>query len=373
MKTMKKNFKRLMVCLFLTVLMALISGCQDKPPVKLGFSGCLTGKLSDIGTGGRDGAILAVEQINRAGGIRGRRLQLIIRDDKHDPATAIQVDKELIQEGVAAIIGHMTSAMSMSVIPLINKEKVVMISPTTSTNRLAGIDDYFFSVCPPSKTESIHLARHMSGKMGLRTFACAYDLSNQAYTEEFCKYLKAEFENTGGQVILSRAFTSGRPFSYLDLARELFASKPEGLVLAASALDAAMICQQLAKLGSDIPVICAGWANTPDIIHHGGTAVEGVLFSGTFNNENSTFLSFKKQFMGRFGKTPNFGARYGYDAIQFFLHGLSRTNQMSHLKEVLKNSSIDTIQGKLEIDAYGDAKRRCFLVTVRNGQFEVME
>ena len=375
MKTMKKNFKRLMVCLFLTVLMALISGCQDKPPVKLGFSGCLTGKLSDLGTGGRDGAILAVEQINQAGGISGHPLQLIIRDDKHDPATAIQVDKELIQEGVAAIIGHMTITMSMSVIHLINKEKVVMISPTTSTNRLAGIDDCFFSVCPPSKAESVHLARHMSGKMKLKTLACAYDLSNRAFTEGWYQHLKAKFEDMGGQLIFFTTFTSGQPFSYLTLAQDLLASEADGLVLAASALDTAMICQQLAKIGSDIPVVSSGWANTPAFIHHGGTAVEGVLFSQTFNSKSNeaSFLSFKKQFMERFGREPNFAAACGYDAVQLFFNGLSRADHAGSLRDALKNSRIDAVQGELEIDAYGDATHRRFLVTVRNGQFEVME
>jgi len=341
-----------MVCLFLTVLMALISGCQDKPPVKLGFSGCLTGKLSDLGTGGRDGAILAVEQINQAGGISGHPLQLIIRDDKHDPATAIQVDKELIQEGVAAIIGHMTS-----------------------TNRLAGIDDCFFSVCPPSKAESVHLARHMSGKMKLKTLACAYDLSNRAFTEGWYQHLKAKFEDMGGQLIFFTTFTSGQPFSYLTLAQDLLASEADGLVLAASALDTAMICQQLAKIGSDIPVVSSGWANTPAFIHHGGTAVEGVLFSQTFNSKSNeaSFLSFKKQFMERFGREPNFAAACGYDAVQLFFNGLSRADHAGSLRDALKNSRIDAVQGELEIDAYGDATHRRFLVTVRNGQFEVME
>lgn len=372
---MKTCAKILTGCFFLTFLMTALSGCQDKSPVKLGFSGCLTGKLSDLGTGGRDGVILAVEQINQAGGISGRPVRLIIKDDKHDPAVAIRADKELIQEGVIAIIGHMTSTMTMSVMPLINKEKIVMISPTTSTNKLTGIDDYFFSVMPPSKAGVVHQAHHVSEEMGLKTFACAYDLSNRAFSEEWCQDFKAEFEKAGGQIIFSTAFTSGQSFSYFKLAQSLLVPEPEGLMLVASALDTAMICQQLAKLGSDIPVICAGWAKTPDVIRHGGTAVEGILFSQTFNNESSdpAFLKFRKQFMERFGRMPNFAATYGYDAVQLFANALSRTDHVSHLKDALKNSHIDTIQGKLEIDAYGDASRRRFLVTIRNGQFVVAE
>ena len=81
-------------------------GSGGKPPVKLGFVGGLTGKLSDMGTAVRNGVILAVEEANKEGGINGRQIVLITRDDKNDPEIALAVDRELINEGVVAIIGH---------------------------------------------------------------------------------------------------------------------------------------------------------------------------------------------------------------------------------------------------------------------------
>ena len=67
----------------------------------------------------------------------------MIKDDQHDPEVALRVDQELIDAGVVAIIGHMTSAMSVVAVPLMNRELMLMISPTTSTSRLTGIDDFF--------------------------------------------------------------------------------------------------------------------------------------------------------------------------------------------------------------------------------------
>lgn len=147
-------------CLFLTICICIIIfsyftflGCSKKKPVKIGFAGTLTGRLSDLGTAGRNGVMLAVEDINKSGGINGHPVELLIRDDKHDPLVSREVSQDLVNEGVVAIIGHMTSVASVASVPVVNKENVVMISPTTSANDLTGIDDYFFRVYSPSRFE----------------------------------------------------------------------------------------------------------------------------------------------------------------------------------------------------------------------------
>ena len=85
-------------CILLLVMG--VSGCENTQPIKVGFVGGLTGRHSDLGITGRDGVIFAVEEINRAGGLNGRSVVLVIRDDKQDPEVARQVDKELIEENV---------------------------------------------------------------------------------------------------------------------------------------------------------------------------------------------------------------------------------------------------------------------------------
>ncbi len=124
----KSSFYGLAVFIF-SILISAGIGCEKKEnPIKVGFVGGLTGRLSDLGTAGRNGVILAVEEINSRGGINGRPVELITKDDKQDPELSLRVDRELVDEGVAAIIGHMTSVMSMAVLPFINEEKILMIS-----------------------------------------------------------------------------------------------------------------------------------------------------------------------------------------------------------------------------------------------------
>jgi len=155
-----------------------------------------------------DGLLKAVEEINSRGGVDGRPVELITKDDKQDPEEALRVDRELVDEGVVAIIGHMTSAMSMAVLPFINKEKILMISPTTSTNKLTGIDDFFIRIMEPHKSEIDHLARQAFKVMGLKKMAAIYDLSNRAYTEGYFHNFKQEFEGLGGKIIHAEHYLS---------------------------------------------------------------------------------------------------------------------------------------------------------------------
>lgn len=378
---MKNRIKGRIGC-FLIVLPLIflttgLSGCERKrEPIKVGFVGGLTGRHSDLGTAGRNGVILAVEEVNEAGGIHGRPVELITKDDKQDPETAVKVDKELIQEGVVAIIGHMTSAMSVAALPLINKEKMLMISPTTSTDELSGMDDFFVRVMAPNNAETDHLARYAFEKAGLRKMAVAYDLSNRAYTERYFRQFRSRFETMGGKVIKVETFRSGPDLPFETNAKALLETDPDGLLIVASALDTAMICQHIRRLGSPLPILSGGWAMTDDLIHHGGRSVEGLVFS-TLHNEQGKhpcYLKFRENFKKRFGHGPNFAAVHGHEAAQLLLQALKQNTSLAQLKAtILGLTSIPGLYGDFKLDRFGDPQRERFLVTVKAGRFQSVE
>ena len=372
----KCPFYRLAVFI-LSILISAAIGCEKKvDPIKVGFVGGLTGRLSDLGTAGRNGVILAVEEINSRGGINGRPVELITKDDKQDPKEALRVDRELIDEGVVAIIGHMTSAMSMAVLPFMNKEKVLMISPTTSTNKLTGIDDYFIRMMPPNKSETDHLARHAFEVMGLKKMAAIYDLSNRGYGEGFLNNFRDEFKGLGGKVIHVEIFTSGKDVDFAKSAGLLLKPDPDGVLIVTGGLDAAMISQRIRRTGSKVPIISCGWAMTADLIHDGGPAVEGVIFSQLLNRESrqKAYLEFRKRFEERFGEEPNFAAAHGYEAALALFKALSKNVDPQELKTtILEQGAFEGVQGSFEVDKYGDPQRKRFLITVENGQFNAAE
>ena len=376
------NEKKMTTCkrthflaLFLLVVI-MISSCDKKIPVRIGFVGGLTGRLSDLGIAGRNGAQLAIENINRSGGIKGRQVELIIKNDEQNAEIALKVAQELINENVVAIIGHMTSSMSLAVLPLINENSIVMVSPTTSTNKLTDIDDYFFRVIPPNRSEIEHLTKVANKDLGLSEIAVIYDISNKGFTEGWYNAFKNEFENRGGQVVKTVSFTSSKNTSLLEIAEEITATKPAGLVIIAGALDAAGICQQIQKLGHTLPIFSTGWALSEEFIRQGGTAVNNVIFSQIYNkqSQNKLFLEFKRNFVQRFGREPDFGSALAYEATQIVLDALIRVKETGNLKQaILERQSYNGLQGDITFGKYGDVERQRILVTVKNRQFSVID
>lgn len=368
---MKKNL--ILLFFFLAVV---LPGCKEKAPVKIGFSGCLTGRLSDLGVSGRNGTMLAIEEQNRRGGVQGRPIELIVKNDRHEPETAIRVDRELIAAGATAVIGHMTSSMSMAALPAANEAKLPLVSPTTSTNKLADIDDYLFRVVPANRHESNHLADYAREGLGLKAVGILYDLSNPVYTEGWQRNFTNRFEEKGGTVVFSGTFTSGDDAPYLALIQSLREAEPDGAVVIGGAIDTAMICQQLRKLGEDPPILAAGWSETTDLIRHGGSAVEGLFFSSMFDKKSRqpSYLAFVDRFRERFGGPPDFAAACAYEATRLLLKALESPLAETDLKKaILAVGIFDGVQGPIRINRYGDAERERFLVTIRDGRFMVRE
>ena len=370
------KFVLALVCILgLVAFFTGISDAADKNAYKIGFVGSLTGKSSDLGIQGRSGVTLAVEEINQQGGVNGRQLKLITKDDKQDSQTALKVDRELIDEGVVVIIGHMTSAMTEAALPLINERKIPILSPTTSTNKLTGIDDYFLRVINANIQLTNLEADYAFRKLKLRRIATIYDLSNRAYSEDFAANFKARFERLGGKVIAVDNFRAGPDISFKNIAKKILQTKPDGLLIVAGALDTAMICQHVRMAGSKVPVLVSGWAQTPDLLRHGGPAVEGIIATQYVDHDSlvKPFVEFRKRYRTRFGDVePTFAVVMGYEAVMVVKDAISKNPDPTKLKEtILKQKTFNGLQGAFEIDSYGDAKRKAYIVTVRKNRFTV--
>lgn len=360
------------ISIYLFIFPYLISSCSHSEPIKIGYIGGLTGLLSDLGVNGRDGVLLAVEEVNRSGGILNRPVELIVKDDKHDPNTARDAVQELLRNEVEAIIGHMNSAMSISTIPIINEAQTLMISPSTSTNTLTGIDDYFFRISAPNEMMMDVLSEYIVHDTGIRRIACVYDLTNLAYTGEMFEKFRDKLRNEGGVLTAIETFSAGSNDSFFTLARSLADSKPDGYFILAGSFATAMICQQLRKLGVEEPVFTSGWAGTTDLIQYGGPAVEGIFMVEEFNKESvqPEYLAFRRKFLQSYGREPGFAAAYGYEAATVLFAAMRKDLELNDLKHtILEIGSFPGLDGDLIIDEYGDTKIRCYLGSVENGKF----
>lgn len=357
-------------------LCLLLAACGEERPLKIGFVGGLTGRVADLGVAGRDGVTLAVEERNRAGGVAGRQVELIARDDRQDAASAQRVVKELIDEQVVAIIGHMTSAMSVATLPLVNEAKIVMLSPTTKANQFTGLDDYFLRVTEALDREAEKLALHvLKAKPGAR-ISVVYDQSNLAYSEAWLTSFRQALEAGGGQIVQVEAFTSQPEVHFLPIAARLLTPAPDGVLLICNAIDSALIAQQVRKSGSAVDLYATAWAFTTDLISFGGRAVHGMVSYNSFNagSQAPRYLAFREQFEQRFGYAPSFATVLAYDAAAYLLAGLEKHPKRQGLKDTLLGlGPFQGLQSVFVIDHHGDVARTLFLTTVGENGFLVVE
>jgi branched-chain amino acid transport system substrate-binding protein len=353
----------------------LVGGCSQPKPVKIGFVAGLTGRLADLGTGGRDGALLAIDDLNTAGGIKGARLELLVRDDKSDVQVALKVDRELLDAGVVAIVGHVISSTGLAAAPLMNSRQAPMLSPTVRTAQLTGIDDYFFSLITPIWPAAEQQAR-FAFRSGIRKMTLIYDLNNRQYGQDWTSSFARSFTLLGGQIASTLTVSSVNTMDYADISQKIEASGANGVLLVTGAVDTAMICQHLRKAGSSVLIFTSSWPVTPEFIKLAGNYANGVVMSSPFDDQDRTasFVDFQKRFVARFGYAPNYAAVHSYEAVRVIADALALNPDPKQLKQtILQQKTFNGLTGPFQFDAFGDTIRGNYLLTIHNGRFEVIE
>lgn len=351
----------------------LSSGCGLNKPIKLGFAGELSGSQSDLGVAGRNGVQLAVETINASGGVAGHAIELLVVDDKGTPEGAQEADRKLVDAGVVAIIGHMTSEQSMAGLVVANEANVVLFSPTTSTPKLNGLSDYFFRINPVNSKEAQLLARYVFETDGLSRMTIVFDTDNEAFSLPYDEVFREAYQDLGGKVVGEVGFSSATLPGYDTLVQQAEASSPQGLLIIASAFDTAMISQQTRLLDWYVPLYSSGWAQTEALIQNGGQAVEGIKIVGSYelNSQSPAFLDFQARYQERFGREPTFAATQSYEAVLILTAALEKTRgKKAGLRAaLLETREFEGLTGRISLDEYGDAVRTQFLITIKDGQF----
>lgn len=360
---------------------ALGAGCRRPEPIRIGFVAGLSGRHYDLGVACRNGAQLAVEDVNAAGGIGGRPLELLVRDDAQDPETARRAVRELIAAGVVAIVGHCTSAMAEATLPIANELRVVMVAPTVSASALMGKDDWLILTDASGTTAAEGLADYFARTRLGHVVAVVCDASNRSFADPWRNAFAAALEARGGRIGRVLEFTSGKVSSYADLARQAIAERPDAILIVANALDTAMLAQQIRKLmpgpaAPDVQLLGTGWSFTEDLMRHGGSAVEHALFVHKVNPDDArpSATRFRKLYSERFGTRPFFAAIEAYDSVQLLAVALARDATREGVRrEILKQGTFQGLTEEFTVDRLGDAHRPNHISTVQDGRFLLVE
>ena len=365
--------KAAIVCCLFSLLLA----CSPKEPVRIGFVGGMSGRVADLGVAGRNGAMLAIEQRNAAGGLNGRTVELLVRDDEQNPDVAKKAVAELLNSNIELIIGPMTSSIAMTVLDQVNASKSILLSPTVTTTALTGKDDNFLRVIGDTRSYATKAARYQVQKLGHRTVGVIYDLNNRSYTESWFNDFKHEFEQHGGSIVTVQTYQSSPTTSFQQLTQELLKNRPQLVLIISNAVDAALIAQQVRKLDSRIAIEMSEWASTERFIELAGRTAEGVIISQFVNrnDQSERYQAFLKQYRERFGgQDPGFAGLAGYDAALAAMDAYAARKSGESLKQTITRlNSFQGVQQKYQIDRFGDANRATTVTIVRNGTYQTLE
>lgn len=364
------------ICLLVGLLVKFSWENNKNEPIIIGFSAQLTGSQAELGVQERNGVQLAVEKINESGGIGERKISLIVNDDRGIPKRAEVGDKELIEKGAVAIIGHATSVQTLEGLKSTNPANIIMIGATVSTPELSGIDDYFFRVHPSFKNSAETFAKYIYNSNGITRMAIIYDKDNSSYSKTYSKVFSGKFKELGGNITDEIMFSSKAQPDFLQILSTLQESKSEGILIIASDVDAALIAQRAKVINNKISLFTSAWAQTETLISNGGKAVEGMEIEQAYNvtNQSEGFIDFRAKYKARFGNEASFGSAYSYEATLILAEALKRTNGS---KDGLKRALLEThdftgLIDKISIDKFGDVERPYYISIINEGKFEMI-
>lgn len=353
-----------------------LSSCLVPPtPLRLGFIGSTSGRGADLGIGGRNGAILAVEEFNARGGLQGHPVELVVQDSGGDVAEIlVKGYKELVELGVVAVVGPMTSAEALTLIPLANKARLVLMGPTVSTKEVTGIDDYFFRTISATNFNAQILARYIFKTYGFTNFSAILDYSNQAYTQSWMDDFETEVKSTGGSIVRS-IFVSGGDSDFGLLAQKLLSNRPQAIGLISNSLDTAILAKEIRNLNKDILIFTSGWGATERLIELSGQYSEGLLAPQHHDREskNPLYLDFLSKYLTRFQQDPGYAGLLSFDATRIILDTLKEGQDSNALKgDLLQRTDFQGSQGPLVFDSFGDAISKIQITQIRDGKFRVV-
>jgi branched-chain amino acid transport system substrate-binding protein len=360
---------------FVLTLPAL-TGCKSGggDTIKVGEFASLTGKEATFGTSSHEGTLLAIEEINRAGGVLGKKVELLTEDDQTkagEPANA--VNKLISKDGVVAILGEVASSRSLEAAPICQQNKIPMISPASTNPTVTQEGDYIFRVCFTDTFQGAALANFASGTLNAKKVAVLTDVKSD-YSKGLAKSFKEKYVSSGGHIGIELDFNGGDK----DFKGQLTAIKsdaPDAIFLPGYYNDVALICIQAKQLGMNIPIFGGDGWESESLLSIGKDAMEGHYFSTHCSPDQGTpeMVGFVESYKKRFnGKLPDAMAVLGYDSARVLIDAMKRANSTE--PAALRAAIADTkdfsgASGKITLNANRDAVKALVFIQIKGGKF----
>lgn len=375
------NVKTLLSAAAVSLTMAL--GVQAET-LKIGLIAELTGDLPAVGNSCRDAAVLAVNEINAAGGVaigaRKYALELVIADNASKADQSALAARKLIdQDRVLAIIGPNASLGAVPASSIAESAKCVLITPW-STNPKTTLDTksgqpkkYVFRACYTDPFEGRVLSRFVKDTLKLVRAAVLYDVASEAPKSQ-AELFRSKFTELGGIIVAFETYTTGdRDFS--AQLTKIKNAKPDIIFLPAYYSDVPLVVQQAKRLAIPAPFLGSDAWSSPKLIELSQGAVEGFYFANHYASDAGTPVAktFIASYEKLYGKTPDDVAALTYDAFGLLTRALKDTDTPD--RQALRNAlaripHYEGVTGTMQFqEGSGDPIKSAVILQVKNGKF----
>jgi branched-chain amino acid transport system substrate-binding protein len=362
-----------------SVLLLVTAGLAwGQEPIKMGTVLRLT-IGAEHGIPSRRGVEMAVDEVNKAGGINGRKVELIVEDEKDSPAAAVNAVQKLINvDKVVAIVGPMTSGSMMAAGKIADDAKVVAISPTATTPKLSGYGASLCRGCSRIDKQAEVLIDYVANNWKPKTVGIFF--SNEPYGKGCAELFGKFFEKAGIKVVATESFNRGARDFKAELTK-IKAANPDILFIPGYTPETAPAAAQARQLGMNQRILGVYGDMDPVYIQLAGKAAEGHVIGGEYDEDYQTPKNeaFKKNYEALVKKNNDpynimFAALH-YDAASVILEGMKKNGPTSEgIRKFIKEvKDFDGVTGKLSFDDNNDVVRAgskgIYVLEVKNGKY----
>ena len=338
---------------------------------RIGGIGPLTGDASSYGISVKNGAQIAVDEINEAGGAAGYQFELLFEDDELDEEKSVNAYNKLMDSNVNAILGSVTSGCSIAVSEVSKDDGILQITPSGSAQACTQYDNAF-RICFTDPMQGELMAKYIIEK-GIKKTAIIYNVSDE-YSKGIADAFTTEYQAAGGTISASESYNTGD----IDFKTQLTTIKnsdAEALFLPVYYSDVASISEQAAGVGLALPYFgCDGWDGVIKQLNGDTSKIDGAVFLTPFvaSSEDEKVKNFVEKYSEKFGATPDQFAADGYDGVYAMAKALEQTNgdaSNEALISAMTSITVDGVTGSMTFDASGEPNKDALVAVIKDGEY----
>ncbi|HET7704660.1 MAG TPA: ABC transporter substrate-binding protein [Thermoanaerobaculia bacterium] len=305
------------------------SGTSAGDEILVGEYGSLTGSEATFGQSTHNGIMMAMDEVNAAGGVKGRRIKVLTEDDQSKAEEAANAVSKLIsQNNVVALLGEVASSNSLAAAPIAQSNKVPMISPSSTNPAVTEKGDYIFRMCFIDSYQGESMADYISKQLKMNSAAILVDVKSD-YSTGLAQFFERAFVANGGRIVVKQSYAKGDN-DFRSQLTAIRSANPQVIFVPGYYNDIGQIAIQARDLGITQPLAGGDGWESPKLVEIGGKALEGSFYSNHYfaGDPDPMVRQFVEKYRERFGQTPDSLAALGYDSAKVLVNAMSKAAKL---------------------------------------------